>query len=135
VSLQADGTSLDFPPATAQPITTTVAAGPPMVRTLSVVHTPSGVQLQILGLTDTRELTQASVTFQPAPGSSLNNSQLTVPLSDLAKGWFQSADSATFGGQFALTMPFTFQGDVSLSSISVVLSNGSGDSLPVSANY
>jgi hypothetical protein len=135
VLLQADGTPLDIPPASTQTITTTVAAGPPVVRTLSVLHTQSGVQLQIIGLTDTRELNQARVTFQPAPGSSLNNSQVIVPLSDVAKGWFQTADSASFGGQFALTLPFTFQGDVSLNSISVVLSNGSGDSLSVSANY
>jgi hypothetical protein len=135
VFLQADGTSLDIPPASAQTMTATVAAGPPVVRTLSVVHTQNGVQLQIVGLTDTRELNQARVTFQPAPGSSLTNSQVIVPLADVSKGWFQAADSANFGGQFALTLPFTFQGDVSLSSISVVLSNGSGDSLSVSANY
>jgi hypothetical protein len=134
-SLLADGTSLDIAAASPQPLTAIVTPGPPLVRTFSVVHSQNGVQLQIMGLTDTRELKQATVIFQPAPGSSLTNSQVIVPLSDVAKGWFQSADSANFGGQFALTLPFTFQGDVSLGSISVVLSNSSGDSVSVSANY
>jgi hypothetical protein len=133
VSLQAEGTSLQIPPASDQ--TGTVTASPPLVRTLSLVHTQNGIQLQIVGLTDTRDLTQATVTFQPAPGTSLQNTQVIVPLSDVAKGWFQIPDSAAFGGQFGLTLPFTFQGNVSLSSVIVVLSNGSGDSQSVSANY
>jgi hypothetical protein len=133
--LQADGAPVDLPSGSSQTITATVAAGPPVARTLSVVHTQNGVQLQIVGLSNTRELKQAAVTFQAAAGSSLTNSQVIVPLADVANGWFQTADSASFGGQFTLTLPFTFQGDVSLSSISVVLSNASGDSLSVSANY
>jgi hypothetical protein len=133
VSLQAGGTSLDIPPASAQ--TVSLAAVPPVISTLSLVHIQNGIQLQIVAVTNTRELTKATIGFQPASGTSLQNSQITVSLSDVASGWFQSANSATFGGQFALTLPFTFQGDVSLSSVSVVLSNGSGDSQSASANY
>ena len=133
VSLQAGGTSLDIPLASAQ--TASVAAAPPVIGTLSLVHMQNGIQLQIVAMTDTRELTKATVAFQQVSGTSLQNSQITVSLSDVASGWFQSASSASFGGQFALTLPFTFQGDVSLSSVSVVLSNGSGDSQSASANY
>jgi hypothetical protein len=133
VSLQAAGATLSIPDSAT--LTATIAAAAPLLRTLSVVHTQDGVQLQIVGLTNTRELTQASVTFQPASGTTLQNTVVTVPLSDVAKGWFQSAASAPFGGQFGLTLPFTFQGTVSLSSVSVVLTNSSGDSAPVSANY
>jgi len=133
VSLQAGGAPLDIPSSLTQ--TATVAPGPPVISTVSLVHTQGGVQLQIVGLTDTRELTKATVTFQPAAGASLTNSQVVVTLTDVANGYFQAGVSAGFGGQFALTMPFTFQGDVSLSSVSVVLTNGRGDSPAASANY
>jgi hypothetical protein len=133
VSLQAGGAPLDIPSSLTQ--TATVAPGPPVISTVSLVHTQGGVQLQIVGLTDTRELTKATVTFQPAAGTSLTNSQVVVTLTDVANGYFQAGVSAGFGGQFALTMPFTFQGDVSLSSVSVVLSNSRGDSPAASANY
>ncbi len=133
VSLQAAGQSLDVPAGLT--LTATIAAGPPIIQTITLVHTASGIQLQIVGVTDTRELTQASVTFQSAAGATVQDPQLTVPLASVATGWFQSSTSASFGGQFALTLPFTFQGNVSLSSVSVTLSNTSGDSQPASANY
>jgi hypothetical protein len=80
-------------------------------------------------------LTQASVTFQPAAGTNLQTSQLTVPLTDVANAWFQSSSSAPYGGQFSLTLPFTFTGSVSLASISAVLTSSAGNSAPASANY
>jgi hypothetical protein len=133
VSLQAGGQSLDVPGGLT--LTATIAPGPPIIQTLSLVHTANGIQLQIIGVTDTRELTQASVTFLPTAGTSVQDPQLTVPLTSVATTWFQSATSANFGGQLALTLPFTFQGNVSLSSVSVTLSNTSGASQPASANY
>ena len=133
VALQAGGAPLDIPSSLTQ--SATVAPGAPVISTVSLVHTQGGVQVQIVGLTDTRELTKATVTFQPAAGTSLQNSQAVVALTDVANGYFQAGVSAGFGGQFALTMPFTFQGDVSLSSVSVVLSNTRGDSPAASANY
>jgi hypothetical protein len=87
------------------------------------------------GLSNTREMTKALVSFQAAPGTTLQTSQISVPLSEVATGWFQSDGSKTFGGQFGLTLPFTFNGSVSLSSVSVILSNGAGDSAAMSANY
>jgi hypothetical protein len=133
VSLQAGGSSLAVPDGLT--LTANVGAGAPVIRTLAVVHTADGIQLQMTGLSNTREMTKASVSFQAAPGTTLQTSQISVSLSDVATGWFQSDASKTFGGQFGLTLPFTFNGSVSLSSISVVLSNGTGDSLAMSANY
>jgi hypothetical protein len=132
VSLQAGGQALDVP--SGLTLSVSIPAGPPIIQSLSLVHTANGIQLQILGVSDTRELTQASVTFQTAAGTSVQTPQLTVPLTSVATGWFQSSTSASFGGQFALTLPFIFQGNVSLSSVSVTLSNTSGDSQPASAN-
>jgi hypothetical protein len=71
-----------------------VNAALPIIESMAVVHTAGGVQLQINGAADTRDLTQASVTFQPAAGTNLQTSQLTVPLTDVANAWFQSSSSA-----------------------------------------
>ena len=133
VSLQSAGSSLSVP--TGPPQTSTISAAPPVISNLSLVHVQNGIQLQLVGVSDTRDLTRATVTFQPAPGSALQTGQLTVALADVATAWFQGSGSAAFGGQFALTLPFTFQGDVSLSSVSIVLTNSSGDSSSASANY
>src|SRR5262249_50967619 len=125
VSLQAAGTPLDVPPGLSQ--TVTVAPAPPVIRNTSLVRNSSGFQLQIIGLSDLRELASARVTLAPAAGTTLQTTLITVSLSDAAKSWFQDPGSAAFGGQFGLTLPFTFQGSVSITSVSVVLSNGSGD--------
>jgi len=133
VLLQAAGTSFDIP--SGLTLTTTVPPGPPVIRSLSLVRNQNGFDLQLVGLSATRELSNATVTFQPAPGATLATPQVTLPLSDAAKAWFQNSGSGAFGGQFGLTLPFTFQGDVSLTSVSVVLSNGAGGSQAASANY
>uniref|UniRef100_Q01RC5 Ig family protein n=1 Tax=Solibacter usitatus (strain Ellin6076) TaxID=234267 RepID=Q01RC5_SOLUE len=133
VSLQAGGSSVTVPDGLTR--TANEGAGPPLIRTLAVVHTADGIQLQMTGLSNTREMTKALVSFQAATGTTIQTSQISVPLSDVATGWFQSDGSKTFGGQFGLTLPFTFTGSVSLSSVSVVLTNSAGDSAAMSANY
>jgi hypothetical protein len=133
VSLQAGGSSLPVPDGLLQ--TVQVNPSPPVIGAIALVHTSGGIELQISGVTDTRELTQVSVAFQPASGTTLQTSQITVPLTAAANAWFQGSSAAPFGGQFSLTLPFTFTGSVSLSSVSAVLSNTAGDSAAASANY
>ena len=111
-----------------------VNAGPPLIGTVALVQIAGGIEVQITGVTDTRELTQVSVAFQPASGTTLQTLQITVPLTAAANAWFQGSSAAPFGGQFSLTLPFTFTGSVSLSSVSAVLSNTVGDSVAASAN-
>ena len=87
-------------------------------------------------MSNTRDLTQATLRFHASAGSNLQTSQLTVPLGDAGRSWFQNAASAAFGGQFSLTMPFTITGGApALDSVSVVLSNGVGDSKETSGSY
>ncbi|MDQ2948763.1 MAG: hypothetical protein M3Y27_22955, partial [Acidobacteriota bacterium] len=61
---------------------------------------------------------------------------LTVPVSDIAKAWFQSSTSTPFGGQFSLTQPFTFQGGTpAITAVSVTLTNGQGVSAATTVNF
>jgi len=100
------------------------------------VHNAGGFEVQIVGVSTTRELTRATVRFHASAAGNLQTSQVTVALADAGKSWFQNASSAAFGGQFTLTLPFTFVGAANvLDSVSVVLSNSVGDSTEASGSY
>ena len=82
----------------------------PVASLLRVLHTAAGFELHVTGYATTRQLTQAVVGLTPSAGSNLQTTQLTIPLSDLAGSWYQSAASSQFGSQFTLVLPFTIQG-------------------------
>jgi hypothetical protein len=133
-SLQANSVSL---PAPGAPLSSAQMAGAPAaIRSVTVTRNPGGFAVQIVGLSNTREVTSATVRFRPAAGANLSTSEVTVPLTDTAGAWFQSAGSAAFGGQFTLTIPFSFVGNtVQLDSVTVVLTNSVGASQEMAAPY
>ena len=108
----------------------------PVTRTFVEVPTPGGFELRITGYSTSRQLTRALVQLTPSPGSNLQTTQLTIPLSDLASNWYQSAASKLFGSQFTLVLPFTIQGTASgIGSVSVSLANDEGSSQPMSVKF
>jgi hypothetical protein len=108
----------------------------PVTRTLQVVHTAGGFELHTTGYSTPCQLTQAVVQLTPSAGSNLQTTQLTIPLSDLAASWYQSAASGRFGSQFTLVLPFTVQGNAAgIDSVSVTLVNKQGSSPGISANF
>jgi hypothetical protein len=103
-------------------------------------ETATGFTIQATGFTTTRSLTTGNVQFTPASGFSMPNSQFTIDVKQVSTVWFQSAASQAFGGQFRMTIPFTFQGISSdqsvlnaIASVSVTMSNESGASNPIQA--
>jgi hypothetical protein len=108
----------------------------PVTRTLQVVHTSGGFELHTTGYSTPCQLTQAVVQLTPSAGSNLQTTQLTIPLSDLAASWFQSAASGRFGSQFTLVLPFTVQGNAAaIDSVGVTLVNKQGSSPGISAKF
>src|SRR5260370_40416284 len=108
----------------------------PVASMLRVVHTAGGFELHVTGYSTPRQLTQAGVGLTPSAGSNLQTTQLTIPLSDLAGSWYQSAASSLFGGQFTLALPFKIQGNASgMDSISVSLANNQGSSPSLSSKF
>ncbi|HMC62991.1 MAG TPA: Ig domain-containing protein, partial [Candidatus Solibacter sp.] len=108
----------------------------PVARALQVVHNAAGFELHITGYSTPRQLTQAVVQLTPSAGSNLQTTQLTVPLTDLAASWYQSAASTPFGSQFTLVLPFTIQGNAAgIDSVGVSLVNSQGSSPAVSSKY
>jgi hypothetical protein len=101
----------------------------------------SSFVLTVTGFSVTRSLSSFSVQFAPAAGFSIPTSQFKIDLTQLSALWFQSTASAAFGGEFALAVPFTFQGTPptgktlldSIGTVSVTIANSLGADAPVRA--
>ena len=126
----------DITPSPAPKASGTIAKGIPVIRTVRATRNAAGLQVEITGYATSREITSALFRFTPAAGSSLQTTELSVPLSGGAQQWYQSDPSKPFGSQFTLSQQFNVQGDTSaISSVTVTMSNVQGQSQPVSANF
>ena len=134
-SLDAGGTPLPAPAAAIRSVQ--IASAAPVIRAVTVNRTSGGFEVAITGLSNTREVTQAMVRFRPSAGSNLQTSEVTIALTAAAKTWFDSGGSEAYGGQFTLTLPFTINGGGTavLDLVTVILTNGIGNSGESSASY
>jgi hypothetical protein len=131
VSLQADGSDLGSVSGSHKLVRIDRLA--PRLTNVQATSSGSGVQLQIVGYSTTREVTQGAFRFTPAGGGV--PVEVTVPMTDAAAQWFGNSASWKFGGEFTVTLPFTFQGGGKFSSVSVTLTNGQGSSDAMTANF
>ena len=132
IKLAASG--VDITPANLAPVTVTVPTTPPVINSVTLDRSGDNITVSILGLSSTREVTQATFHFTPASGASLKTTDLTVDLTGAFSTWYQSADSDSFGTTFLYTQPFTLSSDAtSVGSVTVTLTNSQGASPPVSA--
>jgi hypothetical protein len=104
----------------------------PRITNIEASRNASGVQVVIIGYSTTRDVTSGAFRFTPAGGGA--PVEVNVPMTDAAAQWFRSADSTKFGGEFKLTLPFTFQGG-SFSSVTAILNNPQGGSDPATSNF
>ncbi len=126
-----DVTKADVTPASLTPIEITIPTGPPVITSGTVTRSGSGLQVALLGLSSTRDMTQAEFHFSAVPGKSLGTTDLTVPVTSAFQAWYQSAASDADGTTFTYTQPFTVNGDASdIQSITVTLTNSQGVSEP-----
>lgn len=112
----------------------------PAVPTLVAIQvtgvSTTGFTIQVTGFSNTRSLKSASVQFTLAPGFSMPTSQFTIDASQVSAVWYASTASQSFGSQFTIAIPFTFQGTFptgqsvvnAITSISVTMSNALGAS-------
>jgi len=127
-----DGTDVTASPAPTGSVT--IARAAPAVRTVRATRTPTGLRAEIVAFATSREVTKVDVQFLSATGANLGTTRLTLDVAALFAAWYASADAAPFGSLFTLTIPFTAQGDPAAArAISVILSNGDGDSQAVEA--
>jgi hypothetical protein len=133
-SLSAAGVSILPPNALVQAVR--VPRSVPVITSVRVVRTGNGFDVQITGYSTPRQVTQATFIFKAAPGGNLETNQLTVESQSIFTTWYTSASSVQFGSSFLYTQPFSVQGSIAdIESVTVVLSNSVGVSLPASAAF
>jgi hypothetical protein len=92
--------------------------------------TTTGFIVEVAATSTPRDLASAIVNFTAAPGTQLTGTGFTVPLSETARAWFESAAGQDAGGAFDLKIPFPFSGDPKvIGSVSVTLTNSIGSSV------
>jgi hypothetical protein len=132
ITLVADGS--DVTPAGLSPKTVTIPQKPPVVSSAVLARTGDMMTISILGLSSTRDMTQATFHFTPASGVSLHTTDLTVDITSQFTGYYQGEQSDAFGTTFLYTQPFTLSSDAkNVASVTVTLTNSQGASQPVTA--
>jgi hypothetical protein len=115
----------------------TVPRRAPVILSAQVAaRTADSLTIVISGYTTTRSLQSASIQFTAKPGAALASSSFTINLEGISDSWFRTAASESFGGQFSLTLPFTFRSGTpttqplidSLESVGLTVVNGTGSS-------
>ena len=132
LAFQADGQDVTPNPAPTRVIT--IPAQAPVIKNVTASHTGSGIEVDITGFSNTRDMTSATFTFQAAAGTTLTNSQVTVTANQLFATWYSDPTSATFGSLFTFVQPFTLSGNTSgIAGVSVTLTNPQGTSSAATA--
>jgi hypothetical protein len=133
---------IDLTPAAPGVSQLTVAPAAPKLTGISLSSpTATGFSIGVTGYTTSRSLTNWTVKFTPAAGFEMPKSQFTINIQQVASPWFQSTASQAFGGQFVITVPFSFQGTApnggsllsGISAVSVTVDNELGTSNSVQA--
>jgi hypothetical protein len=120
---------------------TVPAEAPVLIGVTATTNGSNSIVLVFTGYSTTRALSSLNVQFTAAAGFTLSASQVTVDLSQAAAIWFGSSASQGFGGQFTVTVPFTFSGTPptgtalvqTIASVSATISNGVGASNAVTS--
>jgi hypothetical protein len=127
--------SSDITPTPVPTRTVRITPAPPVITSVTATRNATGFTVTVSGFASTREITQVLFTFNAAPGSNLQTTQITAPVDTLFSNWFGNSASTPFGSQFLLTWTFTVQGDTSaIASVGVTLTNRLGNSNVATAN-
>ncbi len=115
------------------PVTFSVAGTPPVISAFTVSCNGTTYSASVIGFSSPLDMTNAVFNFTGASNVSLAASSVTVPLGPLFAAWFESSQSNQYGGQFMLTVPFTFTTSAGSSTnpivaMTVTLTNSKGTS-------
>ncbi len=123
---------------TPQPTPTRIITIPPQAPVVTKVaarHTAGGIEVDATGFSNSRDMVSATFQFQASAGTSLQTSQVTIPVDQIFGSWYSDVASQQFGSQFTFTQPFTISGNAAgITNVSVTLTNKEGASSAVSAS-
>jgi len=123
----ADGQDVTPQPAPTQVIT--IGPQAPVITKVTVSSTSGGIEVDVTGFSNTREMVSATFTFQAASGTTLQGSTATITVDQIFTTWYNGTSSTQYGSQFTFAQPFTISGSASgIASVSVTLTNKQGTS-------
>ena len=100
----------DLSPQPAQPQVFTILPNAPRLIGVEIVaKTTTSFALRITGLSSTRNLKGLTFKFTPSQGYKIEKTDFAIDIGLESELWFRSAASETFGGQFAVIIPFDFR--------------------------
>jgi hypothetical protein len=122
---------------TIQPVKpVTIARAAPQIDSVQVEKATGGFKILVTGFSTPRQITQADFTFAAVTGANLESAQVSVSTETVFTTWYTGTSSPQYGSSFLYTQSFTVQGNVSnIASASVTLTNATGTSTAVSANF
>ena len=130
---EADGQDATPSPAPTQVIT--IAPQAPVITKVITTSTSGGIEVDVTGFSNTREMVSATFTFEAASGTTLQGGTQTITVGPLFATWFGDSTSTQYGSQFTFAQPFTLSGSASgIASVSVTLTNTQGTSSAASAS-
>jgi hypothetical protein len=133
--LTVNGTSVI--PSPAPQIQVVIPPLPPVISSVTCAAATGSFTVSVTGYTPTHSMASGTFTFTAPAGSTIASSSTStqVAVASAFTTWFATAGSASTGGQFLLTMPFTTSSSGSSAGIgvSVALGNSVGGSNSMSA--
>jgi hypothetical protein len=106
----ATSSGLDLTPSAPPVLVLTVPPAAPRLLTVDVTSlAPTSFSLRVVGYSTTRSLTKLSFQFTPTPDVTTPANQFAMDVSSAAALWYNASQSQAFGGQFAVTVPFSLQ--------------------------
>jgi hypothetical protein len=130
-ALTVAGTTLNLLPSPAPEVRVVIPRTAPVIESARIVASAGGFDVEILGFSPVRNLTNAIVQVNPVAGTRTEGDlRFTVDVTSRFNDWFRDAANLRFGGSFRLRIPFTLtNGDAStIDSVSVTLTNTIGTS-------
>ena len=109
---------------------------PGLVAFQVAARTADSITLSVTGFTTTRSLRSVEVQFTGKADAKIAETRFTINLDTISTAWFRTTGSEPFGGQFSLSLPFTFRASTvvtqpiidSLESVSLTVTNDAGTS-------
>jgi large repetitive protein len=117
-------------PTPAPTLVVQIPAAAPVITSVQTHTTSGGLEVDVIGYSNTRDMSSASFQFQATPGTNLQTSQVTIStVGQLFATWFSDATSLPYGSGFTYAQQFTISGNMSgISGVTVTLTNKQGTS-------
>jgi hypothetical protein len=111
-----------------------IPAQAPVISKVTARRTGSGIEVEVTGFSNTRDMTSATFQFQASAGTSLATSSVTIQAGPLFTPWYSDSNSISYGSLFTFTQQFSISGNAAgVTGVSVTLTNPQGTSSAVSA--